>query len=99
MRRVLVFLLFVSALSAADRLCTFREVELRLDSDAAVAEAKRCLACGCGPGCGLCQRVCIYAAIGTGEEGYDVDPDKCDGCGLCTFRCRNQNITMVPKET
>ena len=80
----------------AERRTSFKEVELTLDEASAVAEAKRCLACGCGPGCGLCQRVCIYAAVDAGVDGFEVDPDKCDGCGLCAQRCRNENIDMVP---
>lgn len=81
----------------AERRSSFETAELALEEAEAVAEAKRCLACGCGPGCGLCQRVCIYEAIAETDEGFQVDADKCDGCGLCTHRCRNQNITMVSR--
>jgi len=81
----------------AERRSGFETTELTLEEAEAVAEAKRCLACGCGPGCGLCQRVCIYEAIAETDEGFLVDADKCDGCGLCAHRCRNQNIAMVPR--
>ena len=27
---------------------------------------------------------------------FVIDADKCDGCGLCTVRCANHAIEMVP---
>ena len=81
---------------SAERVAGFEPAELTLDEESAMAEARRCLACGCGPGCGICERVCIYGAVAEGAEGFQVDPEKCDGCGLCMQRCRNENITMAP---
>ena len=80
-----------------ERRSGFNEVELTLDEESAVAEAQRCLACGCGPGCGLCQRVCIYSAVEAGGDGFEVDAEKCDGCGLCVQRCPNRNIEMASR--
>lgn len=74
---------------------SYAEVELPLTEEQAVAEAQRCLACGCGIGCSLCRDVCIYDAVLTVADKHVVDPDECDGCGLCVYRCPNQNITMV----
>jgi len=59
-------------------------------------EASRCLACGCGAGCDVCRRMCIYFAIEP-DGDRNVVTDKCDGCGLCAQICPNQNITMVER--
>ncbi len=74
----------------------FSEEHETYTEDEAVGEASRCLTCGCGVGCGLCERVCIYSAISADNGYYWIDPDKCDGCGLCAQRCPNANIQMVP---
>ncbi|PIW12888.1 MAG: hypothetical protein COW34_12680 [Armatimonadetes bacterium CG17_big_fil_post_rev_8_21_14_2_50_66_6] len=71
-------------------------MELPLTEEQAVAEAQRCLACGCGVGCSQCVSVCVYEAIRTVGDKHEIDPEKCDGCGLCTHRCPNRNISMVP---
>jgi len=77
----------------------FREFEHGYSEGQAMAEAARCLACGCGEGCALCEKVCLNAAI-TAELGREVvDPEKCEGCGLCATVCRNAIIELVPKTT
>ncbi|MBM4035157.1 MAG: hypothetical protein FJ291_25730, partial [Planctomycetes bacterium] len=78
------------------RLNEFAEVELDLDETSARREAARCLACGCGVGCGLCEKVCIYSAIEPRGGSFAINADKCDGCGLCTVRCANNAIELVP---
>ncbi|PJB67786.1 MAG: hypothetical protein CO096_15540 [Armatimonadetes bacterium CG_4_9_14_3_um_filter_66_14] len=83
-------------LSAAVRVQSYAEIELPLTEEQAVAEAQRCLACGCGVGCSQCVSVCVYEAIRTVGDKHEIDPEKCDGCGLCTHRCPNRNISMVP---
>ena len=60
-------------------------------------EASRCLACGCGTGCDRCVNVCLYSAVRTADGRNIVDPEECDGCGLCTQICPNKNIKMVNK--
>ncbi|HEY3316452.1 MAG TPA: 4Fe-4S binding protein [Bacillota bacterium] len=47
-------------------------------------------------GCGLCERVCIYFAIGHDGKTYRVG-EKCDGCGLCPQLCPQNCIAMVPR--
>jgi len=77
---------------------SFDEVELALAEEVAIEEAKRCLACGCGIACGLCEKVCIYGAVYQEDGRFYIDETKCDGCGLCVERCPNQMIEMVPIE-
>jgi Pyruvate/2-oxoacid:ferredoxin oxidoreductase delta subunit len=59
-----------------------------------VKEASRCLVCGCGVGCGICQKVCIYDAIDRKLDEFVVN-DKCVGCGLCAEVCPNDCIRMI----
>ncbi|NOZ20968.1 MAG: FAD-dependent oxidoreductase [Planctomycetes bacterium] len=87
-----------SKLSVSRRTSGFREIEKTLTEEEAVREASRCLACGCGVGCGLCHRICLHDAIEQTEDGYRVDDQKCQGCALCEQRCPNDNITMAPIE-
>ena len=83
--------------SAAERRAAFVEIAGDLTEEEAVSEAKRCLACGCGTGCGICSRVCIYDAVELVGDRYRIN-DECTGCGLCTQRCPLQTISMVPLE-
>ncbi|MFW6163137.1 MAG: 4Fe-4S binding protein, partial [Planctomycetota bacterium] len=82
----------------AERVGDFDEVEATLDEEAARREAERCLACGCGVGCGLCEKVCIYGAIERRGDRFVIDSEKCDGCGLCTVRCAHGAIEMIPND-
>ena len=82
----------------AERIGGFGEVELPLSEEDARREADRCLACGCGVGCGLCRDVCIYSAIEQVGDTFVIDAEKCDGCGLCAVRCPNNAIELVPNE-
>jgi len=84
-----------SFLSPEIRRNTFKEVKRVFTEKQAIEEAKRCLACGCGLGCGICEKVCIYSAIEIVEGKYKVDNDRCDGCGLCVEVCPKGNIEMV----
>ncbi len=79
-----------------ERICDLEAVELSLGEEEAVREARRCLRCGCGVGCGLCRRVCPYDAIDLVGTSYVVDEEKCKGCGLCIERCPIENIDLKP---
>ncbi|GEM_PF-315252 len=86
----------LEARPAAERRRDFAPYLPVLTEEEAVAEAARCLGCGCGVGCGLCARICSSFAIA--EEGLDVfsiDEQKCVACGMCFRRCPLQNIEMV----
>jgi putative selenate reductase YgfK subunit len=77
---------------------SFKEVYLTYSENDAIKEAKRCLACGCGLGCGNCKKVCIYFAIDDKNAAFNVDNEKCDGCGLCVQICPNGSVEMVEKK-
>ena len=81
----------------SERRRTFVEVMRTLSEEEAVSEAQRCLACGCGVGCGVCQRVCIHFAVEQEYDHYKVT-DKCEGCGMCVQRCPLGTISLVPHE-
>lgn len=82
----------------AEAVRSFAEFERGYTQAEAMAEAARCLACGCGEGCALCERVCLHSAV-VEESGWrTVDPEKCEGCGLCVELCPNSLIELVPAE-
>jgi formate dehydrogenase major subunit len=64
----------------------------------AVAEAARCLRCGCSVTCGQCSRICSSFAISLQGEAYSIDKEKCHACGMCAQLCPNKNIEMVSVE-
>ncbi|MFC2126708.1 4Fe-4S binding protein, partial [Bacteroidota bacterium] len=61
----------------------------------AVEEASRCLNCGCGEGCMICADICNAFAISSDENMPLVDKAECVGCGICVWRCPNDNIEMI----
>lgn len=83
-----------SVISLETRRSTFEEVEKTFTKEEAIEEARRCLACGCGLGCGICERICIYSTVERVGGQYRIN-DKCDGCGLCVEVCPKENIRMV----
>lgn len=48
-------------------------------------------------GCRRCFPVCIYGAISNNGKRPHIDPDVCDGCGLCSQVC-NRAIVMEARE-
>jgi len=61
----------------------------------AVNEAKRCLTCGCGEGCLLCTDLCNSFAIVNNSGRPEIQIEVCAGCGVCVWRCPNENLEMV----
>ncbi|MDL2314249.1 4Fe-4S binding protein, partial [Desulfovibrio sp. OttesenSCG-928-C14] len=62
----------------------------------AMAEAKRCMRCGCGNGCRLCADLCCEFAIElNSEKQMEINKEKCTACGMCYNMCPNRNIHMV----
>ena len=84
----------ISTLPIEKRCNTFKEIGEVLEEKEAIQEAKRCLACSCGLGCGICERICIYSAVERVGSKYRIN-NKCDGCGLCAEICPKENIRMV----
>ena len=62
----------------------------------AVTEATRCLNCGCGEGCMICADICNSFAISSVDTKPLVDKEECVGCGICVWRCPNDNLEMIP---
>ena len=84
------------ALPAARRKGTFAGYAKTLTVKEAVAEASRCLTCGCGAGCETCKELCSRFAWKTDPQGRVLlDEDKCVACGMCVHRCPNDNIEMI----
>lgn len=83
----------------SERVRGFKEIRTGYTVEEARREAGRCLACGCAIGCGICQRICIYSAFEQVGDGFQVDPERCDGCGLCAERCPNKCISMVKRSS
>jgi NAD-dependent dihydropyrimidine dehydrogenase PreA subunit len=68
--------------------------------DEAVAEASRCLNCGCGEGCQICKTICCeFAPDIVAPDTLGIDPEACVACGMCYLRCPPGNIEMINTET
>jgi NADPH-dependent glutamate synthase beta subunit-like oxidoreductase len=86
----------LETVSGKDRAQNFAPYTRTMTEEEAVAEASRCLACGCGEGCGICASICSEFTIDV--DGYDkirIDDSGCVACGMCFNRCPNDNIEMV----
>jgi 2-oxoacid:acceptor oxidoreductase delta subunit (pyruvate/2-ketoisovalerate family) len=74
----------------------FGEVNLGIDFQEALAEAKRCFNCGVCNDCEVCLIFCPDAAIRRRPEGgFEVDLDYCKGCGICAEECPRGAIVMT----
>ena len=81
---------------AAQRRGDFAPFVEAMSEAEAVAEAARCLRCGCSVTCGLCERICSSFAVSLNDENvYAIDSEKCHACGMCVQLCPNRNIEMV----
>jgi 2-oxoacid:acceptor oxidoreductase delta subunit (pyruvate/2-ketoisovalerate family) len=86
-------------LEAVRRQSNFAEVQLGLDEENALFEARRCLSCGNCFECDNCYGLCPDNAVvklAAGER-YEFDYDYCKGCGICAQECPCGAIEMEPE--
>ena len=81
---------------AAERISDFESYTRIMTEAEALAEAARCLNCGCGEGCQLCKTICTdFAPEVAGVDTMHICKEECVACGMCYNRCPNGNIEMV----
>jgi len=83
----------------AERTTSFGEVVQGLTQEDARFEARRCFSCGNCFECDGCFGACPEDAIvklGPGNR-YEVDFDRCTGCGICFDQCPVYAISLVPE--
>jgi NADPH-dependent glutamate synthase beta subunit-like oxidoreductase len=76
--------------TTAERIKSFDEAGLTLNSDQATQEANRCFFCGSCVGCDRCYIFCPEGAVIPPEEtggAYTAHDDYCKGCGTCASVC------------
>ena len=83
------------AREAAERAGDMETYESVMTEAEAVAEAARCLKCGCAVTCGLCERICSSFAIHLEDDSHRINKEECHACGMCAQLCPNDNIEMV----
>ena len=82
--------------SGEERIGSFEPYERVLTLDEAVAEASRCLNCGCGEGCQLCKTICCeFAPDIIAPDMLGINSELCVACGMCYLRCPLGNIEMI----
>ncbi|MEN8226999.1 MAG: FAD-dependent oxidoreductase [Bacteroidota bacterium] len=83
---------------AVERVGNFEMYSRPFTEEEAIEEASRCLNCGCGEGCMICADLCNQFAIDSVDYKPLIDEEGCVGCGVCVWRCPNDNIEMIPTE-
>ena len=79
-----------------ERLREFSLDQRVMTEQEAMAEAARCLNCGCGEGCQLCKTICAeFAPFISRADTLEIQREDCVACGMCFNRCPNGNIEMV----
>ncbi len=72
------------------------EVQLGLEIERALAEARRCFSCGTCISCDNCFHYCPDLAIRRlPDGGYEVDGNYCKGCGICVRECPTGSMEMI----
>ncbi len=82
-------------MEAGVRIRHFELYSRHFTEEEAVAEAARCLNCGCGEGCMICADICNSFAISSVDHKPYIDKQECVGCGICVWRCPNDNLEMI----
>ncbi len=73
---------------------SFAEVVQGWDVEAAVQEARRCLACGTCNECSNCLYFCPDVAIHRVDGGFVIDREHCKGCGICVQECPRSALEL-----
>ncbi len=82
--------------AAQERIADFEAYTRIMTEAEALAEAARCLKCGCGEGCQLCKTICTdFAPEISDTDTVSIRKEACVACGMCYNRCPNGNIEMV----
>ncbi|MEW6522811.1 MAG: formate dehydrogenase subunit alpha [Bacillota bacterium] len=86
-----------------ERIADFREVDRGMEADAAIAEARRCLECGCkaahdcrlrevagelGLSVDTFPTVRYYRPVDRSHPFIEFDPNRCIACGQCVRVCQ-----------
>ncbi|MFZ2447906.1 MAG: FAD-dependent oxidoreductase [Syntrophobacteraceae bacterium] len=93
----------VSLMDAAERIKDFSVIEPGFLEKDALAEARRCLACGTGAflvssevcaGCLTCVRVCPFG-VATVDRTAAMPAQECQTCGLCAAECPAAGVALT----
>ncbi|MGB9699724.1 MAG: NAD(P)-binding protein [Thermodesulfobacteriota bacterium] len=87
-------------LPAPERILNFAEVNLGLNQDKALLEAKRCFNCGVCNLCHNCYLFCPDLAISArpDKQGYEINLEYCKGCCICVVECPRGAISVEVKK-
>jgi len=85
----------LAAVAPQKRKRNFDPYTSTLSDREAVAEASRCYRCGCGEGCMICHDLCKMFAFRSEGARVALDEEKCVACGMCIWRCPNDNLEMI----
>jgi len=84
---------------ATERIKDYNSYERSMSEEEAVAEAMRCLNCGCGEGCQICKTICCeFAPVIVAPDVVSINENDCVACGMCYALCPNKNIDMIRSE-
>lgn len=87
-------------LPAQERIFNFAEVNIGLNQDKALKEAKRCFNCGVCNLCHNCYLFCPDLAISArpDQNGYEINLEYCKGCCICVAECPRGAISVEVKK-
>jgi len=86
-------------LTLRERQTSFDEVQMRISTAMAMAEAERCFRCGLCDQCDNCYLFCPDMSVIREKdgEGRYINFDYCKGCGVCVVECP-RNAMLLEEE-
>jgi NADPH-dependent glutamate synthase beta subunit-like oxidoreductase len=84
-------------ISLAQRVKSFKEVNIGYGEEQTLTEAKRCFSCGVCNACDNCWVYCPDIATSRQNGQYIVNYDFCKGCGICVRECPRDAIYLEYK--